>query len=123
MTELPDLLTGFDLYDVPKDVKDAEKLMQENVKLKERVVNEISVVEVAADKFMNELKQQRPEDSFESSPPTKDYISIMMSQLNELLRELKEKKEEIDKVWALCQARMDHMTRVCHFNSSAEKVG
>ena len=122
MTELPDLLTGFDLDDVPKDVKDAEKLMQENVKLKERVVNEISVVEVAADKFMNELKQQRPEDSFESSPPTKDYIT-MMSQLNEMLRELKEKKEEIDKVWALCQARMDHMMQVCYFNSSAEKVG
>ena len=122
MTELPDLLTGFDLYDVPKDVKDAEKLMQENVKLKERVVNEISVVEVAADKFVNELKQQKPEDSFESSPATKDYIT-MMSQLNEMLRELKEKKEEIDKVWTLCQARMDHMTRVCHFNSSAEKVG
>ena len=122
MKELPDLLTGFDLYDVPKDVKDAEKLMQEDMKLKERIVNEIAVVEVATDKFMNELKQQRPEDSFESSPPTKDYIT-MMSQLNKMLRELKEKKEEIDKVWALCQARVDHMTCVCHFNSSAEKVG
>ena len=122
MTELPDLLTGFDLYDVPKDVKDAETLMQGDVKLKERIVNEIGVVEVAADKFVNELKQQRPEDSFESSPPTKDYMT-MMSQLNEILRELKEKKEEIDKVWTLCQARMDHMTHVCHFNSSAEKVG
>ena len=122
MKELPDLLTGFDLYDVPKDVKDAEKLMQEDMKLKERIVNEIAVVEVAADKFMNKLKQQRPEDSFDSSPPTKDYIT-MMSQLNEMLRELKEKKEEIDKVWALCQARVDHMTCVCHFNSSAEKVG
>ena len=119
--ELPDLLTGFDLYDVLKDVKDAEKLMQEDMKLKERIVNEIAVVEVAADKFVNELKQQRPEDSFESSPPTKDYMT-MMSQLSEMLRELKEKKEELDKVWALCQARVDHMMCVCNFNSSAEEV-
>ena len=82
------MLTAIDLYDVPKDVKDAEKLMQEDMKLKERVVNKITVVEVAADKFMNELKQQKPEDSFELSPATKDFIT-MMSQLNGMLEELR----------------------------------
>ena len=121
MAELPDMLTAFDLYDVPKDVKDTEKMMQEGMKLKERVVNVIAVVEVAADKFMNELKEQNPEDSSESSLATKDYVS-MMSQLNGMLEELKEKKEELDKVWALHQARADHMIRVCQFNRSAEKV-
>ena len=115
------MLTAFDLYDVPKDVKDAEKLMQEDMKLKERVVNKITVVEVAADKFMNELKQQKPEDSFELSPATKDFIT-MMSQLNGMLEELREKKEELDKVCVVHQARVDHMMRVCQFNESAEKV-
>ena len=121
MAELPDMLTAFDRYNVPKDVKDAEKMMQEGMKLKERVVNVIAVVEVAADKFMNELKEQNPEDSSESSLATKDYVS-MMSQLNGMLEELKEKKEELDKVWALHQARGDHMIRVCQFDRSAEKV-
>ena len=116
------MLTSFDRYNVPKDVKDAEKMMQEGMKLKERVVNVIAVVEVAADKFMNELKEQNPEDSSESSLATKDYVS-MMSQLNGMLEELKEKKEEIDKVWALHQAKVDHMMRVCQFNRSAEEVG
>ena len=116
------MLTAFDLYDVPKNVNDAEKLMQEDTKRKERIVNEIAVVEAATDKFMNELKQQEPEDSFKSSPATKDCIT-MMSQLNRMLEELKEKKEEIDKVWALHQAKVDHMMRVCQFNKSAEEVG
>ena len=115
------MLTAFDRYDVPKDVKDAEKMMQEGMKLKERVVNVIAVVEVAADKFMNELKEQNPEDSSENSLATKDYVS-MMSQLNGMLEELKEKKKELDKVWALHQARADHMIHVCQFNRSAEKV-
>ena len=122
MAELPKLLTAIDLYDVPKDVKDAEKLVQEDTKLKERVVNEIAVVEAAADKFMNELKEQNPEDSSESSLAMKDSVS-MMSKLNGMLEELKEKKEEIDKLWALHQAKVDHMMRVCQFNRSAEEVG
>ena len=122
MAELPDLLTAIDLYDVPKDVEDADKLMQEDTKLKERIVNKITVVEAAADKFTDELKQQEPEDSFESSLAMKDSVT-MMSQLNGMLEELKEKKEEIDKVWALHQAKVDHMMRVCQFNRSAEEVG
>ena len=116
------MLTAIDLYDVPKDVEDADKLMQEDTKLKERIVNKITVVEAAADKFTNELKQQEPEDSFESSLAMKDSVT-MMSQLNGMLEELKEKKEEIDKVWALHQARVDHTMRVCQFNRSAEEVG
>ena len=122
MAELPDLLTALDLYDIPKDVKDAEKLMQEDLKLKERIVNEIALAEVAADNFMNELRQQKPEDSFEISPATKDYIT-MVSLLNGILEELKEKEEQFDKVWALHRARVDHMMRMCHFNRSAGKVG
>ena len=122
MAELPDLLTAFDLYDIPKNVNDADKLMQEDTKRKERIVNAIAVVEAATDKFMNELKQQEPEDSFKSSPATKDCIT-MMSQLNRMLEELKEKNEEFDKVWALHQARVDHTMRMFHFNKSAEKVG
>ena len=122
MAELPDLLTALDLYDIPKDVKDAEKLMQEDLKLKERIVNQIALAEVAADNFMHELRQQKPEDSFEISPATKDYIT-MLSLLNGMLEELKEKEEEFDKVWALHRARVDHMMRMCHFNRSAGKVG
>ena len=122
MAELPGLLTAFDLYDVPKNVKDSEKLMQEDTKRKERIVNEIIVVEAATNKFMNKLKQQEPEDLFESSPAMKDCIT-MMSQLNGILEELKEKMEEFDKVWALHQARVDHTMRMFHFNKSAEKVG
>ena len=80
------MLTALDLYDIPKDVKDAEKLMQEDLKLKERIVNQIALAEVAADNFMNELRQQKPEDSFEISPATKDYIT-MLSLLNGILTE------------------------------------
>ena len=122
MEELPDLLTALDLYDVPKDVKDAEKLMQEDLKLKNRIVNQIALAEVAADNFLHELRQQKPEDSFEISPATRDYIT-MMSLLNGMLEELKEKEEELDKIWPLHRARMDHMVRMCHFNRSAGKVG
>ena len=122
MAELPDLLTALDLYDVPKDVKDAEKLMQEDLKLKERIVNEITVAKMTADYFMTELKEQNPEDSLEMSPATEDHIT-MMSLLNGMLEELKEKKEKFDKVWALHRARVDHTMHMCRFNRSAAKVG
>ena len=35
--------------------------MQEDLKLKERIVNQIALAEVAADNFMHELKGQEPE--------------------------------------------------------------
>ena len=122
MEELPDLLTALDLYNIPKDIKDAEKLMQEDLILKERIVNQIALAEVAADNFLYELRQQKPEDSFEISPATctRDY---MMSLLSGMLEELQEKQEEFDKIWALHRARMDHMMRMCHFNRLAGKVG
>ena len=60
--------------------------MQEDLKLKERIVNQIALAEVAADNFMHELKQQKPEDSFEISLATKDYTT-MLSLLNGILTE------------------------------------
>ena len=121
VAELPNLITALDLCDLPKDVKDAEKLMQEDLKLKETIVGKIAEAEVAIDRFMDEMKQQRPEDSFEISPATKDHIT-MLSLLNGMLEELKEKQEEFDEFWALHRARVDHMMRMCHFSRSVAKV-
>ena len=121
VAELPNLITALDLCDLPKDVKDAEKLMQEDLKLKETIVGKIAEAEVAIDRFMDEMKQQRPEDSFEISPATKDHIT-MLSLLNGMLEELKEKQEEFDEFWALHRARVDHMMCMCHFSRSVAKV-
>jgi len=49
VAELPNLITTLDLCELPKDVKDAEKLMQEDLKLKETIVGKIAEAEVAID--------------------------------------------------------------------------
>ena len=119
MDKLPQTIIALNDFQVPANVKEAENLMQEDLKLKERLVNLIAEAEVSIDRFMSELREQYP--SLEMNPATRDHIT-MMSLLNGMMEELKNKQEEFDDFWALHKARVDHMMRMCHFVRTAAKV-
>ncbi len=120
MNKLPETIIALDDFHVPANVKEAEDLMQEDLKLKEDLVNMMAEAEVSIDRFLAELQEQNSE--VELRPSTKGYF-VMISFLNGLLEELKSKQEEFDGFWALHKARVDHMMKMCHFNRTTDKVG
>ena len=120
MTKLPETKMALDDFHIPNDVKQAENLMQEDLKLKEVIVNMMIDAEFSIDRFITKLKGQNPE--IETSPATKDYV-MMMSSLNGLLEELKAKRTDFEAFWTLHKARVDHMLMLCHFSRTTAKVG
>ncbi len=120
MDRLPLTMAGLNDFHIPANVKEAEHLMQEDLKLKEDLVNSMAEAEVSIDRFLLELREQNPD--LEMRPATKDY-SVMTSSLDGMLEELKATQEEFDRFWALHKARVDHMVKMCHFSRTTEKVG
>ena len=120
MTKLPETMMALDDFHIPNDVKQAENLMQEGLKLKEDLVNMMAEAELSIDHFITELKEQNP--GVETCPATKDYI-MMMSSLNGLLEELKAKRTDFEAFWTLHDARVNHAIKLCHFGRTTEEVG
>ena len=118
---MPQVTKALDLFEVPESVKDAEHLMQEDLKLKENLVNKIAEAELLIDQFLENLKGQRPDAYKEVSLDIKAYIA-MMSSLNSMLQELRADQGKFDSFWTVHKARVDHMMRMCHFTRSAQKV-
>lgn len=121
MAEFAKLTKALDLCEVPTCVKDAEHLMQEDLKLKETLANKMAEAELSTDRFLEALKHQCPVETAEIAPDTKEVIT-MMSSLGGMLQELKMEQRKFDSFWKIHKARVDHMMRMCHFNRSAEKV-
>ena len=121
LSQFPKLTEALNLCEVPASVKDAEHLMQEDLKLKETLANKMAETELSIDRFLETLKHQRPMDTMEMSPDTKEHIT-MMSSLNGMLQELKAEQGKFDSFWMVHKARVDHMMRNCHFNRGVDKV-
>ena len=121
MAEFAKLTQALDLCEVPSSVKDAEHLLQEDLKLKEKLANKMGEAELCTDGFLETLKHQQPEESLELSADSKEVITLMAS-LRGMMHELKAEQMKFDSFWATHKARVDHMMRMCHFNRSAEKV-
>ena len=121
MGKLPTIVDQLDRFKMAEGVKDAERLMQEGLQLKETMMGMIAQTEMSIDSFVSELQEQQPEGSIEISPTTRGHIT-MLAILTGMLAELKGKIEEFDQFWFLHKERMDHMMRMCHFKRTAEKV-
>ena len=121
MAQFAKLTEALNLCEVPSCVKDAEHLMQEDLKLKETLANKMAEAELSSDRFLDALKHQQPVESIEMSPDTKELLT-MMASLGGMLQELKAEQGKFDSFWVIHKARVDHMMRMCHFNRSAEKV-
>ena len=122
MAQFSKLMEALNLCEVPSTVKDAEHLMQQDLRLKEALANKMAEAELSTDRFLEALKHQLSLETVEMSPDTKEQLT-MMSSLNGMLQELKAEQGKFDSFWMIHKARVDHMMRKCHFNRSTEKVG
>ena len=120
-TRFPEVKDALDLVKVPTSVKEAEHIMQEDLKLKESLVNRLAEAELSIDHFLDVLRHQHDQGSLEISLGTKDYIT-MMSSLKGMLEDIRNSQTQFDEFWGIHKARVDHMMRMCHFNRSTEKV-
>ena len=121
MAHFSELKETLDLCEVPSTIEDAKHLMREDIRLKVALANKMVEIELATDRFLEELKHQMPLETVEMSPDTKERTT-MMSSLNEMLQELEAEQGKFDSIWMIHKARVDHMMRKCHFNSNTEKV-
>ena len=120
MTRVPEVKEALSVCQVPMSVKEAESLMQEDLKLKENLVNRIAEAELNIDAFMAVLESQGVEESFEIGS-RKDYVT-MREVLKEMMKDLKASQGQFDAFWTIHKARVDHMMRMCHFKRNAENV-
>lgn len=120
-TRFPEVRDALDLVKVPGNVKEAEHIMQEDLKLKESLVNRLAEAELSIEHFLDVLKQQHDQGSLEISLGTKDYIT-MMSSLKGMLEDIQHSQSQFDEFWGVHKGRVDHMMRMCHFTRSADKV-
>ena len=120
MAKLPETKMALDDFLVPNDVKQAENLMQEDLKLRGKLINMMAEAQLSIDHFITELKEQNQE--LETHPTTKDYI-MMTSSLNGLLDELKAMRIDFEAFWTIHKANVDHIMKVCHFTRTTKKVG
>ena len=56
---LPETQEGLNNFDVPTTVKDAEQLMQQDLSLKEKMINLFAESELKMDEFLASLKEQQ----------------------------------------------------------------
>ena len=111
---------------VPGTVKEAEQLMQEDLKLKENLVNKITEAELNIDNFLSNLNREDSAEGVElggssSSGSSKDYVT-MREAMEGMLVDLRTSLNKFDAFWQVHKARVDHMMRMCHFKRTAGKV-
>ncbi len=109
---------------IPDTVKEAENLMQEDLKLKENLVNRITEAELNIDNFLSMLDRQGSAEGVElgaNSGDEKDYITLQES-LNGMLKDLRASLSKFDSFWTTHKARVDHMMRMCHFKKTVGMV-
>lgn len=119
MARVPEVTGALRACEVPNSVKEAEHLMQEDLKLKENLVNKIAEAELNIDRLLSVLKGQGAEESVEVGS---EYIS-MREALMSMMKDLRASQGQFDSFWTSHKTRVDHMMRMCHFKKTAEKVG
>ena len=107
--------------ELPSSIKEAEQLMQADLKLKESFDSKIAEALLSNERFLEALKQQQPGATLQMALDTKEHIKMMVS-LKVMHEELKEKQEKLDSFWLVHKAHMEHVIHMCHLNERAEEV-
>ena len=123
LSRLPDVRDGLNEFEVPQLVKDAERLLQQHLKLKEFFVNMFAEIDVLMDQLTTRLLAKN-EAAASLSVATVALLPIpsVMEYLNRTNEEVHEEQAEFDKFWAMHKARLDHIMRTCHFYRTVIKV-
>lgn len=106
---------------LPSRVKEAEQLMQADLKLKERFESKMAEALLSSHKFLEALKQQQPEARMQIDLDTKDHIK-MMASLKGMHQDLKEKQDQLNTFWLAHKACMGQLMHMCHLNEKIEEV-
>ena len=124
LKRFPDIRDGLNEFEVPKLVKDAERLLQQHLKLKEFFMNMFAEIDVLMDQLINRLIEKGP-DGANLGVATVAFLPTpsVMEYLNRTNEDVKEEQAEFDKFWAIHKSRLDHIMRTCHFHRSVKKVG
>ena len=123
LSRLPDVRDGLNEFEVPQLVKDAERLLQQHLKLKEFFVNMFAEIDVLMDQLTTRLLAKN-EAAASLTVATVALLPIpsVMEYLNRTNEEVHEEQAEFDKFWAMHKARLDHIMRTCHFYRTVIKV-
>ena len=114
---------GLNEFEVPQSVKDAERLLQQHLKLKEFFINLFAEIDVLMDQLTTRLLAKQ-EAAASLSVATVALLSTpsVMEYLNRTNEDVREEQAEFDKFWVMHKARLDHIMRTCHFYRSVIKV-
>lgn len=121
MERVPEVTEALHACEVPDSIKDAEHLMQEDLKLKENLVNKIAEAELNIDRLVSVLSEQGSEEGVEVGVAEGEYVT-MQGALRGMLQDMKGCQSQFDSFWTTHKARVDHMMRMCHFKQTAGKL-
>lgn len=88
LLKFPDVRDGLNDFEVPQNVKDAERLMTQHLKLKEYFVNFFAEVDVCIDELTSNLSEQ-PQDTAHSAAvevttlPSTTVLAYLNQYVNE----------------------------------------
>ncbi|XP_019856098.1 PREDICTED: triple functional domain protein-like [Amphimedon queenslandica] len=123
LEKMPHVRDGLNDFEIPQSVKDAERLMTEQLKLKEFFVNMFAEIDVCIDQLTTYLVDQSQDTTLSGASAVAMLSSEhVLAYLNRTNEEVHEEQAEFDKFWALHKARLDHMMRTCHYKRTVEKV-
>ena len=117
----PRFTLALDHGELPSRVGEAEKLMQADLKLKERFESKIAETLLSNNRFLEGLKQQQPGATMQMALDTKEHIKMMVT-LKVMSEELKKKQDHLSSFWLAHKARMEHLIQMCHLNEKTEEV-
>ena len=121
MARYPRFTKALDHGELPSGVKEAERLMQADSKLKESFENKMAEGLLSNNRFLEALKQQQPEASMQMALDTKEHIKMMVS-LKMMYRELEEKQGQLSSFWQAHKAHMEQLIHTCQLRERIEEV-
>ena len=117
----PKFAEALDHNKLPSRVKEAEQLMQADLKLKESFESKLAAALLSSQKFLEALRKQQPEASMQIGLDTKEHIK-MMASLKGLHQDLKDKQDQLNAFWIAHKAHMGQLMHMCHLYEKVEEV-
>ena len=117
----PKFTRALDHSELPSSVKEAERLMQADSKLKDSFENKMAEALLSNHRVLEALKQQQPGATMQMALDTKEHIKMMVS-LKLMDQELKEKQDQLSNSWLAHKAHMEHLIHMCNLNERTEEV-
>ena len=124
LTRIPHVRDGLNEFEIPQSVKDAERLLQQHLKLKEFFVNMFAEIDVLIDQLSTRLTPKEEEEATSLGATTVAVLNTpeVMEYLNRTNEDIRQEQAEFDSFWGVHKARLDHIMRTCHFYRTVMKV-